>query len=168
MKNPELEFAAASSMPQAQVYVDAVRQVRGTYADWVAEFERKWRLGRGACEEFMDLMGPHIRLAAPGLRPTTGRSAGTEAFRRAFAVMPDLTATVSHWAQRDHRLFIEMTFIATVGGQRIAWPNVDRFLFVDGYAVERVAYFNPLKVRAAFLRSPAGWLQMFRRLRVGL
>lgn len=168
MTAPVVTSTLASSLRPALVFVDAVRQVRGTYADWVAEFERKWCLGRLASDEFMDLMGPHIRLIAPGLRPTTGRSAGTEAFRRTFAVMPDLTATVGHWAQRENRLFIEMTFRATIGGRSIAWANVDRFLFVDGYAVERQAYFNPLKVRAAFLRTPAGWMQLWRRLRIGL
>lgn len=150
------------------VYVDAVRGVRGTYEEWVAEFARKWRLGRASTESFMDLMGPEIHLVAPGLRPTVGRSAGTEAFRRAFAVMPDLTATVGHWAQRDGHLFIDLTFEATIGRPRIAWPNVDRFVFVDGYAVRRTAFFNPLKVRSAFLRSPAGWVQLLRRHRIGL
>lgn len=150
------------------VYVDAVRSIRGSYDNWVTEFARKWQRGQASTEEFMDLMGPDIRLVAPGLRPTVGRAAGTEAFRRAFVVMPDLTATVSRWAQRDDRLFIEMTFEATVGGRRIVWPNVDRFVFVDGYAVERAAYFNPTKVRAAFLRSPAGWMQLLKRRRVGL
>lgn len=152
----------------ATVYVDAVRGVEGSYADWVAEFDRKWRRGRESADEFMDLMGPEIRLVAPGLRPTVGRAAGTEAFRRAFLVMPDLTATVDRWAEREGRLFVEMTFVATVGNRRLAWPNVDRFVFVDGLAVERVAYFNPTKVRAGFLRSPAGWAQLLKRRRVGL
>lgn len=152
----------------AAVYVDAVRGVRGGYADWVAEFARKWQRGSASCCEFMDLMGPQIRLAAPGLRPTVGRDAGTEAFRRAFLVMPDLTASVGGWAERDGRLFIEMTFAATIGGRRITWSNVDRFLFVQGYAIERVAHFNPARVRAAFLRSPAGWRQLFLRIRLGL
>lgn len=159
---------ASSATEGPLVYVDAMRGIRGRYGDWVAEFARKWQRGRASTEEFMNLMGPGIRLVAPGLRPTVGRSAGTEAFRRAFAVMPDLTATVRHWAGRDDRLFIEMTFEATVGSRRIAWPNVDRFVFVDGYAVERAAYFNPTKVRAAFLGSPAGWMQLLKRRRLGL
>ncbi|MDP3762390.1 MAG: nuclear transport factor 2 family protein [Ramlibacter sp.] len=151
-----------------QVYVDAVRGRHGSYEEWVAEFARKWQRGRASAEDFMDLMGPEIRLIAPGLRPTIGRDAGTEAFRRAFMVMPDLTATVSRWAERGDRLFIEMTFEATVGGRRIAWPNVDRFVFEGGYAVERAAYFNPMKVRSAFLRSPSGWMQLVKRRWVGL
>jgi len=150
------------------VYVDAVRGIQGSYADWVAEFTRKWQRGQAAAGDFMDLMGPQIRLAAPGLRSTVGREAGTEAFRRAFIVMPDLTATVSRWAEREGRLFIEMTFHATIGGQRVDWHNVDRFVFENGYAIERIAYFNPSRVRAAFLRSPAGWLQLLKRRRLGL
>lgn len=155
-------------MSNGLVYVDAVRGTQGSYADWVAEFTRKWQRGRAAASDFMDLMGPQIRLAAPGLRSTIGRDAGTEAFRRTFIVMPDLTASVSHWAEHDNRLFIEMTFHATVGGRRIDWDNVDRFAFEGGYAVERIAYFNPTKVRAAFLGSPAGWLQLAKRRRLEL
>ena len=161
--NPAASGAPDPVSSRALVFVDAVWGHLGSYDEWVTEFARKWQAGRASAETFMDLMGPEIRLVAPGLRPTVGRMAGTEAFRRAFAVMPDLTATVHGWAQRGDRLFIEMTFEATVGGRRMAWPNVDRFVFADGYAVERAAYFNPMKIRSAFLRSPAGWVQLARR-----
>lgn len=165
---PSRSHPGAPALVPPLVFVDAVRGIRGDYDDWVAEFARKWQCGRESTDTFMDLMGPDIRLIAPGLRTTIGRTAGTDAFRKAFAVMPDLTASVSRWAARHDGLFIEMTFKATIGGHQIAWANVDRFLFVDGYAVERVAYFNPLKVRTAFMRSPAGWLQLLKRRWVGL
>ena len=72
------------------------------------------------------------------------------------------------WSASDDVLFIEMTFRATIGGRIVEWPNVDRFLFADGRAVERVAYFDPLRVRRALLGSLRGWLQIGRRIRSGL
>lgn len=137
----------------------------GDHAVWVAEFAEAWRGGCSRVDRFMDLMSPDIRLIAPGLKPTSGRDAGERAFRHMFDVLPDLTAEVQRWSAAGDALFIEMTFHATIGGRPTRWPNVDRFLFRDGYAVERVAYFNPLRVRRAFLRTPSGWLQLMRRLR---
>ncbi|MBX2802114.1 MAG: nuclear transport factor 2 family protein [Myxococcales bacterium] len=145
-----------------RVYVDAVDGRVGDAEDWVASFEELWRQGRASTDRFMRLMGPTIRLVAPGLSPTVGRAAGTEAFRRTFRLFPDLRAEVLRWSAREDCLFIEMQFSATAGGRPCRWWNVDRFLFQDGYAVERIAYFNPLVVRRALLRSPVGWCQLLR------
>ncbi|MES2937884.1 MAG: nuclear transport factor 2 family protein [Pseudomonadota bacterium] len=150
------------------VVVDARNGRRGDYADWVAAFEELWRGGRANVNRFMDIMGPDIRLVAPGLKPTQGKPAATEAFRRTFALLPDLTARVHRWSAGADVVFIEMSFTATVAGRPFTWHNVDRFLFRDGYAVERVAYFNPARLRRAFLGRPAGWLQLLRRARSGL
>lgn len=59
-------------------------------------------------------------------------------------------------------LYLEMTFAARVGRRQLTWPNVDRFTFVRGEAVERVAHFDPTRVRAALLRSPSGLLRYLR------
>ncbi len=150
------------------VFVNTKTGQTGNYADWVAAFTELWRGGRSKADRFTDIMGPDIRLIAPGLRSTKGREAGTVAFERAFDVLPDLTAKVLRWSASGDTLFIEMTFSATIGGKMIEWHNVDRFLFRDGWAVERVAFFNPAKMRRAFLSSPSGWLQLMRRIRSGL
>jgi limonene-1,2-epoxide hydrolase len=91
-------------------------------------------------------MSPEIQLSAPGLRTTRGWSACQEVFRRTFEVLPDLTARVHRWSADGETLFIEMTFRATIGGRLVEWDNVDRFLFRDGRAVERVAYFDPTRI----------------------
>jgi hypothetical protein len=141
---------------------------RGDYAAWVSAFAELWRSGRSRSLEFMNLLSPDIKLTAPGLRSTHGRAEGEAAFNRTFRVLPDLTAQVERWSATGEVLFIEMTFSATIGGKRVTWRNVDRFLFQAGMAVERVAFFNPGPVRAAFLAGPSGWLQLWRRVRSGL
>lgn len=138
------------------------------YAAWVSTFAELWRGGRSKLRELMNLLSPDIKLTAPGLRSTHGRSEGESAFSRTFEVLPDLTAQVERWSASGEVLFVEMTFSATIGGKCITWRNVDRFLFRDGMAVERVAFFNPGPIRAAFLASPSGWLQLWRRVRSGL
>ncbi|HLP31101.1 MAG TPA: nuclear transport factor 2 family protein [Geothrix sp.] len=140
----------------------------GDISDWVARFSEGWAAGNRCTDQLVNLLGPDVRLVAPGLRSTRGRVAALSAFRKTFEVLPDLTAQVHRWSATGEALFLEMTFRATIGGRVLEWHSVDRVLFHDGVAVERVAYFNPLKVRRAFLRSPAGWLQLIRRKLKGL
>ncbi len=137
---------------------------QGNYADWVAAFAALWADGRSSLDRFMDLLSADVRLVAPGLKSTRGRTAGLEAFRRTFEVIPDLTATVHRWSSSADVLFVEMTFHGTIGGREVRWGNVDRFVFKDQRAVERVAYFDSRKVRRAML-APAAWGQLLRRLR---
>ncbi|MGI9452149.1 MAG: nuclear transport factor 2 family protein, partial [Geminicoccaceae bacterium] len=85
----------------------------------------------------------------------------------AFRAMPDLRADVQRWSANDDVLFIEMSFFATIGGRVITWRNVDRFLFRNGVAVERTAFFDPARVQRAFLANPRGWFQL-ARLRSGI
>src|SRR5262245_42229012 len=136
----------------------------GTYADWVAAFAERWAGGSSKLDQFIEILSPEIRMIAPGTRPTTGWEAGREALRRTFAAVPDLTARVHRWSATDDVLFIEMTFRGTIAGRVVEWPSVDRILFHDGRAIERVAYFDPRKVQLALLRSPRGWAQLVRRI----
>lgn len=150
------------------VMIDSRSGLRGEYADWVKRFEDIWAGGRTRLNEFMTLFGEDITLSAPGLRTTRGSEECHLAFARTFAILPDLTATVHRWAAHADGLFIEMTFVATIGGRRTEWRNIDRFIFRSGIAVERHAYYNPTRVRRAFLSHPKGWLQLLKRIRSGL
>lgn len=151
-----------------KVLINSRTGERGDYADWVGRFEELWSGGRSRVGDFMTLFGDEVKLTAPGLRTTYGPHACEQAFVKTFQVMPDLTATVHRWGASDDVLFIEMTFAATVGGKRTEWRNVDRLLFHNGIAFERQAFFNPLKVRRAFLANPRGWRQLLKRIRLGL
>ena len=150
------------------VLIDSRSGARGTHAAWVGRFEALWKGGKARLDDFMTLFGEDVTLSAPGLRTTRGHEACRRAFARTFDVLPDLTASVQRWSSGQDALFIEMTFSATIGGRRTAWSGVDRFIFRDGVAIERRAYFNPIKVRRAFLSSPRGWAQLLKRYRSGL
>lgn len=145
-----------------QIVVDTRNGQVGAVADWVARFADIWRGGARNLDDFMSLFDDGVRLAAPGVTPTVGAVAGREAFRRAFAVFPDMTATLEGWAHAGDTLFVEVTFQATIGGRLTPWRGIDRFTIRDGRVVERVAFFNPLRVRRALLRRPAGWRQLLR------
>jgi hypothetical protein len=150
------------------IVINSSTGARGSYADWVEEFTQLWQAGQPRVHDFMSIMSPDIKLIAPGLKPTTGAKACQQAFEKTFEVLPDLTAQVHRWSVSNDALFIEMTFTASIGGRKVSWANVDRFIFRDGMAIERVAYFNPSRVRKAFLRGPRGWLHLIRRIRSGL
>ncbi|HZH02657.1 MAG TPA: nuclear transport factor 2 family protein, partial [Myxococcaceae bacterium] len=144
------------------VVIDTRTGQRGTYAEWVAAFQERWADAKVKLDRFMDILSPEIRLAAPGLRPTLGREAGYRAFAKTFIALPDIKGHVKRWSASEDVLFIEMTFTATVGKRLVAWEDVDRFLFKDGVAVERLAFFDPTPIRRAYLSGPAGWLQLMR------
>ncbi|MEW6777247.1 MAG: nuclear transport factor 2 family protein [Bdellovibrionota bacterium] len=141
-------------------------QSEADYAAWVKLFAEFWRTPKENLHLFREMMDPEIRLLAPGTRPTKGWEEGIAGFERLLAALPDMTGKITRWSATGETLFIEMTFAATVGGKKTEWKNVDRFLFRGAKAVERVAYFNPLKLYAAFLMSPSG-IRQFLRLRRG-
>lgn len=149
-------------LPDGTVFIDPDTGATGSHAEWVAAFAARWAQGAGALERFLDIMDAEIRLAAPGLKPTVGRAAGTAAFARVFAALPDLTGEVHRWAARGDALFIEMTFAATIGGRLVKWGNIDAFRFENGCAVERTAYFDRLQLQRAYLRNLRGFWQLIR------
>jgi hypothetical protein len=151
-----------------QLLIDVRTGRHGPVEQWVDAFAALWRGGRSCQDDFMSLFGPQVRLSAPGLKSTTGHAAGAEAFRKTFAVFPDLTATVERWATGADVLFIEMEFSATLGGKPTRWRGVDRFDIRDGVVVARMAFLNPLRVRRALLRRPRGWVQMLAWKHSGL
>lgn len=128
---------------------------------FVKQFESVWTEPLAHLDTFLDFLAPQVRLTAPIVGTTVGRHAGYRAFRHTFQVLPDLRAQVRSWAARGDHLYIEMEFAATIGTRRVTWANVDRFLFEGGAAVERCAFFDPLPLLKEFLRSPAGWRQLW-------
>jgi hypothetical protein len=136
--------------------------LRGTMADFVDRFRTIWENPQAHLDHFLDFLSPDIHLIAPIVGMTTGREAGYRAFRDAFDVLPDMHGVVHGWSATGECLFIEMDFIATVGGRRTVWRNVDRFTFREGVAIERRAFFDPLPLLAGFARRPSGWIQLWK------
>lgn len=147
--------------------IDTRTGEHGSAAAWVEQFAHVWAAPSERLDRLMALLGPDIVLKAPTVPPKTiGQQAGRKAFARALHAMPDLTANIMRWSACGDVIFIEMTFRATIGRRQVAWHDVDRILFRDGVAVERIAYFDPAPVRRAFLASPSA-LRQYLRLRFG-
>jgi len=148
------------------IVLDTRTSARREMAQWVEAFAYVWAAPRERLDELMALLSPDVVLRAPTRPPVSrGHAAGRQAFERAFRALPDLRAEIHRWSASGDVLFVELTFHATIGGHEVTWDDVDRFLFRDGEAIERVAYFDPAKVRKAFLRNPRGMLQLFRMRR---
>ena len=141
---------------------------RGPTEDWVSAFRECWASPKERLEPMLRLLSPDVVLKATTSPPMSrGRDAARSAFKRVFRALPDLRADVVDWATHDDRLFIEMTFRTRIGAADVAIPNVDRFRFENGVAVERVAHFDSGVMRRAVLRSPKALLQQIR-LRLGV
>jgi hypothetical protein len=59
-------------------------------------------------------------------------------------------------------VFIEFRLHASIGGDVIEWPNVNRLVLQHGKAIERVTYFDPLVVLPTLLRHPSVWWRWWR------
>jgi hypothetical protein len=128
---------------------------------FVDHFAIIWASPQDHLDTFLDNLDPGIRLTAPIVGSSAGREAGYRAFRSAFAALPDLRGHVSAWSACGDTLYIDMVFTATIGRRQVSWPNIDRFTFQGEVAVERRAFFDPLELLPSFLRSPAGWRQLW-------
>jgi limonene-1,2-epoxide hydrolase len=143
------------------IVIDTTTGKTGTYADWVDAFVERWAAAKDNLDRFMDILGHDVVLRAPGLKTTRGREAGYRAFAGTFAALPDITGKILRWSASGEVLFIEMAFTATIGGKLMTWSDVDRFVFRDGIAVERTAFFDPTRIRRAYLGSLLGWKQLW-------
>jgi hypothetical protein len=92
---------------------------------FVAAFQRFWTAPK--LEELNLLLHPDVTLVQPLSRPLHGLPHAQAEFARIFAVLPDLTADVEHWAVSGNTLFIEFRMKGTLWGRPVAWAAVDRF-----------------------------------------
>jgi hypothetical protein len=108
------------------------------------------------------LLTSDVVLIQPLSAPMHGLDAAQAEFRKLFAWLPDLRATVDGWAANGAELFIEFRLAATVGGKRLEWPVVDRFVMRGDKAVRRVTYFDSLPLLLRVLQAPSTWLSWWR------
>ena len=147
----------------AHIIVDSRTGATGTVADWVNAFTAAWLAPAALADPLVALLSEDVILRGPIKPPVThGKEAARVGFEKAFKGLPDLHAEVHRWAAEGDCVFIEMTFHATIGGKPTKWWNVDRVLFKGGAAVERVAYFDPSKLRNALTSSLGGIRQLWR------
>jgi ketosteroid isomerase-like protein len=135
-----------------------------TAADFARFFGDGWAIGATDPERFFAHFGPAFapdaRLVQP-LAPTAIGPAGLrERFTPIFAAIPDLRSEVLRFAPTEDGVLIEHTLRGTLGRRPLEWTAVDRFILRDGLIAERRAYFDPLPLIGAMLRSPRAALKL--------
>jgi ketosteroid isomerase-like protein len=128
---------------------------------FVAAFAEGWRAPADAdafSDFFDEWFTDDVRLIQPQVPTAVGREAFRERFARPiFALIPDLHAVVQRWAPTEDGVLIEFTLTGTLGGRAVSWHAVDRISIRDGRAYERRAYFDPLVLLGAVVRTPRAW-----------
>lgn len=128
--------------------------------DFVKRFSEFW--ASPSPEKMSGLLTPDVVLIQPLSAPMHGLEAAQAEFRKLFSWLPDLHATIDAWGVNGTALFIEFRLIATIGGKRIEWPVVDRFVMRGDKAAKRVTYFDALPLVTRLLTTPSAWLGWWR------
>jgi SnoaL-like protein len=108
------------------------------------------------------LLTPDVVLIQPLAPPMHGLAAAESEFGKLFAWLPDLRATVDGWGSNGAEIFIAFRLHATIAGERIEWPVVDRFVMRAEKAEKRTSYFDALPLVVRLLRTPSAWLEWWR------
>jgi ketosteroid isomerase-like protein len=128
--------------------------------EFVAKFADFWH--DPSPQRLPDLLHPDVVLRQPLAAPMIGIQAAQTEFRRFWCCLPDLRGQVDRWCGDGDLLFIEFRLHASIRGDVIDWPNVNRLVVRDGKAIERVTYFDPLAVLPTILRHPSVWWRWWR------
>jgi len=89
------------------------------------------------------ILDEDVRLVQPLLANGRGLRLWHRQVTRLLQLAPDLHLDVLGWAAADDLVFIEFRATGTVGGHRLTWTGVDRFVLADGKAIERRSFFDP-------------------------
>ena len=128
--------------------------------DFVRRFANFW--ADTSTEKMSTLLTSDVLLIQPLSAPMSGLEAARAEFSKLFAWLPDLRATIDGWGVNGSALFIEFRLAATVGGKRVEWPVVDRFVMRGNKASKRVSYFDALPLVLQLLKTPSAWLGWWR------
>jgi len=139
-------------------------QITNDCAAFVRMFAEAW--DKPTPDKLCGALCDDVRLVQPAAPPIVGRDKAHKSFIALLRWLPDLRGEVDRWCGEDDILFIEFRLMATIGGQFIEWPVIDRFILRDGLAAERVSYFDPTPLITATLRHPSAWWGYYRTRRV--
>lgn len=134
-------------------------------AEFVERFEAYWRAPTPQGLEA--ILAPQARLVAPLTATTHTREEGIRAFAALFELVEGMNAEVHRWGATDDGVLIEFTVTGITGGKPISWHAVDRFVIdADGFASERVSYFDSAPIALTLAARPRAWPAFLRsRLR---
>lgn len=127
----------------------------------IKTFSKGWEQpGSHAWDEFLH---PDVEFIQPMLRDGRGREVWWDEAGRLIALLPDLRGEVLHWAGVGDRVFIDVRFSATLGGQPLEWRAVD-LLHVDrdGLLLRRESFFDAGPLAAKVLARPRAWRAWWR------
>jgi hypothetical protein len=134
-------------------------------AEFVERFEAYWRAPTPQGLEA--ILAPQARLVAPLTATTHTREEGIRAFAALFELVEGMHAEVHRWGPTADGVLIEFTVTGKTGGKPISWHAVDRFVIdAEGFASERVSYFDSAQLALTIARRPRAWPAFLRsRLR---
>ena len=113
-------------------------------------------------EKMHDLLTDDAVLIQPLAPRMEGIEAAKREFAKIFGLIPDLHAEIDRWVVDGDLVFIEFRLMGTISGRPVSWRVVDRFFLRDGYARERVTWFDTWPLLVAVLRTPSAWVRWWR------
>lgn len=131
---------------------------------FIAAFADAWT--RPTPERLVALLAEDVVLYQPHLPPIRGRAAARAEFRRLFRWLPGLHGEVLRGCGSGELAFIEWRMRTPLGRSVLDIPAVDRFRLRDGLGIERVVYFDQMRMILGVLRHPGAW-PGFLRYRFG-
>ena len=127
---------------------------------FVARFEFAWK--KPTPDGLVALLDEDVILRQPHLPAIRGKAAAHREFTRLFSWIPGTHSIVRSSQESGDVAFIEHELRFPVGNKVIALPAVDRFVLRDGLGVERVVYFDQIRLILSVLKHPGLWLGYFR------
>jgi hypothetical protein len=112
---------------------------------------------------FQQFYTPDARMVNPSFERPMRREELTGYYTKLKSNIRDLRLSLRRWAAAPGLLFAEWMVTGEIAGKPLVLPNTDRFTLVDMAAVEGVAYFDDLALRA--LVDPN--LERFRNVSFG-
>jgi SnoaL-like domain len=98
--------------------------------------------------KFQEFYAPEARMINPGFMRPLRRDELPGYYAGLKSQIHDLRLRLERWAVAPEMLFIEWTVTGEIGGKPFELANTDRFTLRDMLAVEGVAYFDNMQLRA--------------------
>jgi len=99
-------------------------------------------------DKFQQFYTPDAQMINPGFVRPLRRDELSAYYAGLKSQIRDLRLRLEQWAVAPEMLFIEWTVTGEIGGKQFELANTDRFTLRDMLAVEGVAYFDNMQLRA--------------------
>lgn len=127
---------------------------------FASRFESAWE--KPTPDGLVALLSEDVIIRQPHLPAIRGKAAVHREFTRLFTWIPGTHSIVKSSRESDDVAFIEHELRFPVGEKFIALPAVDRFVLRNGLGVERVVYFDQVRLILSVIKHPSLWLGYFK------